>query len=94
MTYKTWVRVFIPKITKYKKIVRTHSKSKCVTNSQHFKKKLQLLPLEDQVFEINCLIDDITKDPLVKNVNKKYARIKELKKLKHDIILNMHTDIK
>ena len=38
MTYKTWVRIFIPKITKYKKIVRTHSKSKCVTNSQYLKK--------------------------------------------------------
>ena len=43
MTYKTWVRIFIPKITKYKKIVRTHSKSKCVTNSQHFKKKFTII---------------------------------------------------
>ena len=37
MTYKTWVRIFIPKIAKYKKIVRTHSKSKCVTSSQYLK---------------------------------------------------------
>ena len=59
-----------------------------------FKKKFTIITLEDQIFEINCLIDDITKDPLVKSVNKKYARIKELKKLKHDIILNMHRDIK
>ena len=54
-----------------------------------FKVYLQLLSPQEQIFEINCMIDDLMKDNTSYfNINSKYGRIKELKKLKHKILLD------
>ena len=52
-----------------------------------FKVFLQLLDPQDQLFEIECLIDDsINDNTSYLNIRNKYARIKELQKLKHDLL--------
>ena len=52
-----------------------------------FKVFLQLLDTEDQLYEIECAIDDLIKDNTqyfyIKN---KYNRIQQPKKLRHDIL--------
>ena len=55
-----------------------------------FKTLLQFLSPSDQIFEIDCEINDIIKDdtPYL-CANKIYNRIKHLKKLKHDILLKL-----
>ena len=52
-----------------------------------FKVFLQLLDPQDQLFEIECLIDDFINDNTsYLNIRNKYARIKKLQKLKHDLL--------
>ena len=53
-----------------------------------FKVYLQLLPPAHRLFEINLMIHDLINDNyLGTNINRKYSRIKELKKLKEDILI-------
>ena len=54
-----------------------------------FKKYLQFLSLEDQLLETDLYIDDLNngKYPYT-NIKRKYSRIQQLKKLRHDILLN------
>ena len=53
-----------------------------------FKVYLQLLPPAQRLFEINLMIHDLINDnyPGI-NINRKYRRIKELIKLKEDILI-------
>ena len=55
----------------------------------NFKMYLQFLFPLDQIFNIDLFIDDLINNNNPSNsADKKYAKIKELKKLRHDIILN------
>ena len=52
-----------------------------------FKKYLQFLSLEGQIVEINLFIDGvINKNHRSINDKRKYNRIQQLKKLRHDIL--------
>ena len=52
-----------------------------------FKKYLQFLSLEGQIEEINLFIDElINKNHPSINDKRKYNRIQQLKKLRHDIL--------
>ena len=52
-----------------------------------FKKYLQFLSLEGQIVEINLFIDElINKNHPNINDKRKYNRIQQLKKLRHDIL--------
>ena len=55
-----------------------------------FKAYFQFLPLEDQISNINLIIDSLikTKRPHY-NIHKTYSKIKELKDLRHEILLNL-----
>ena len=56
---------------------------------KYFKKYLQFLLPEDQIFEINYIIYDFKKtNRKEENINKKFCILKELKTLKKEIILN------
>ena len=55
-----------------------------------FKKYLQFLSLEDQLLEINFFIEELNNANYPgTNINRKYHRIQQLKKLRHDILLNL-----
>ena len=52
-----------------------------------FKVFLQLLDPEDQLYEIECAIDDLIKDNTQYfYIKSKYNRIQQPKKLRHDIL--------
>ena len=52
-----------------------------------FKVFLQLLDPEDQLYEIECAIDDLIKDNTQHfYIKRKYNRIQQPKKLRHDIL--------
>ena len=52
-----------------------------------FKVCLQLLDPEDQLYEIECTLDDLIKDNTQYfYIKSKYNRIQQLKKLRHDIL--------
>ena len=54
-----------------------------------FKAHLQFFSPEEQILEINRLIADFPKDNhSYFDVKNKYNRIQQLKKLRHDILLN------
>ena len=54
-----------------------------------FIKYLQILPLEYQLIEIDLFIDDVNNyNHPNTNTKKIYNRIQQLKKLRHDILLN------
>ena len=54
-----------------------------------FKRSLQLLSPEEQLYEINYLISDIGKsNNESENVNKKFCILKELRTLKKKIMFN------
>ena len=49
---------------------------------------LQLLPTAQRLFEINLMIPDLINDNYPgTNINRKYSTIKQLKKLKEDILI-------
>ena len=55
-----------------------------------FKAYLQFLPPEDQISKINLIIDSLTKTKSQhRNIHKTYSKIKELKDLRHEILLNL-----
>ena len=55
-----------------------------------FKAYLQFLPPEDQISKINLIIDSLTKTKRPhRNIHKTYSKIKELKDLRHEILLNL-----
>ena len=55
-----------------------------------FRTYLQFLSPQEQILEINNLIDDFHKDNYsCFDVKKKYNRIQQLKKLRHDILLTL-----
>ena len=55
-----------------------------------FKAYLQFLPLEDQIPKINLIIDSLTKTKRPHRSNHKtYSKIKELKDLRNEILLNL-----
>ena len=52
-----------------------------------FKVFLQLLDPEDQLYEIECTLDDLIKDNTQYfYIKSKYNRIQQPKKLRHDIL--------
>ena len=54
-----------------------------------FKKYLQFLSLEDQLLEIDLFIDNLNNGKYAyTNIKRKYNRIQQLKKLRHNILLN------
>ena len=54
-----------------------------------FKEHLQLLTPQQQIYEINWQIDILLKDKTTKyNANRKYSRLKELKRMRNKILLN------
>ena len=55
-----------------------------------FKKYLQFLSLEDQSLEIDFFIEGLNNTNYPEtNINRKYHRIQQLKKLRHDILLKL-----
>ena len=55
-----------------------------------FKMYLQFLSPFELIFEIDLFIDElIHNNHPSNNANKKYSRLKQLKKLKHDILLKL-----
>ena len=55
-----------------------------------FKAYLQFLPLEDQISNINLIIDSLTKTKRPhRNIHETYSKIKALKDLRHQILLNL-----
>ena len=56
----------------------------------NFKAYLHFLSPQEQILELNNMIDHFIKNnSQSNNVNRKYNVIKELKKLKHDILLKL-----
>ena len=67
----------------------TYNKTKCVNTK--FKKYLQFLSLEDQLLEIDLFIDDLNNGKYAyTNIKRKYNRIQQLKKLRHNILLSQY----
>ena len=56
----------------------------------HFKTYLQFSSPHEQICEINLVIDGLTKTRRIHyNINRSYSVVKELKKMRHEILSNM-----